>query len=135
MGKRQKNLVDRAHREARQSAFFRDMDVDSFRTLAIGLVVGIVAILVILVPFSGPRFLVQATGRPVGEFSFQNYAGPPEWIVSVRLDNGDTISLAMPKDQKLRTDAAMKVDVYEQGYGPIKWNSYRFKGYAETPAR
>lgn len=134
MDKRQKRLIDRAHREARQSAFFRDMDVDSFRILAIGLVVGIVAVLILLAPLSGPRFVAQATGRAVGEFSFQNYAGPPEWIVSVRLDNGDTISLTVPKDQQLRADVAMRIDVYQQGYGPIKWYSYRFKGYVDAPA-
>ena len=40
----------------------------------------------------------------------------------------------MPKSHPYRTDAAIKLDVYEQGFGPIKWTSYRFTGYAEAPA-
>jgi hypothetical protein len=133
MNKRGKNKVDRAYREARLSAFLED--VGDIRVVLAFLALGVAIAGVLALLLSPPRFVAHATGHAVGQFVDQGEASPPTWIVSVRLDTRGTASVIMPKSQPYRPDVAMKIDVYEQGFGPIKWASYRFKGYADAPAR
>ena len=131
MGTRKKDLVDRAYREARLSAFWGN--IGDIRVVLAFLGLGVVVAAIMGALLSPLRFVAHSTGHLVGQFSHQGYTGPPDWIISVRLDNGGTVSLVMPKNETYRPDVGVKVDVYEQGFGPIKWNSYRFRGYIDAP--
>jgi hypothetical protein len=132
MSKRQKDNVDRGYREARMSAFLSE--IGDIRVVLAFLALGVAIAAVIAVLFSPPRLVAHATGYAVGQFADQGETGPPTWLVSVRLDNGGTVSIQMPKDQTYRADIALKIDVYEQGFGPMRLTTYRFNGYADAPA-
>ena len=102
------------------------------RVLLSFLALGVAILAVVAVQYAPPHFVARTTGHAIGQFVHQDEDGPPAWLVSVRLNEGGTISLAMPKNQQFRTDLAMNIDVYEHGFGPITWKSYRFKGYADA---
>jgi len=132
MNKRQKSKIDRGYRDARVSAFLDDVGDIRVALAVVALGVMIAGILAVLL--SPPRFVAHLTGYAVGQFADQGDTGPPTWRVSVRLDNGGTVSVRMPTDQAYRTDVPVKIDAYEQGLGPITWTSYRFREYADAPA-
>lgn len=51
---------------------------------------------------------------------------------TIQLDNGATITLDLPGAENARTDAPMKIEIYEKDWGPLHHVTYRFAGYAEA---
>lgn len=49
---------------------------------------------------------------------------------TIQLDNGATITLDLPGAENARTDAPMKIEIYEKDWGPFHQVTYRFAGYA-----
>ena len=50
---------------------------------------------------------------------------------TIQLDNGTTITLDIPGMEHARTDAPIRIEIYEKDFGPMHHVSYRFAGYAE----
>ena len=51
---------------------------------------------------------------------------------TIQLDNGATITLDLPGVENARTDAPMKIEIYEKDWGPLHHVTYRFAGYADA---
>lgn len=51
---------------------------------------------------------------------------------TIQLDNGATITLDLPGVENARTDAPMKIEIYEKDWGPFHQVTYRFAGYADA---
>ena len=51
---------------------------------------------------------------------------------TIQLDNGATITLDLPGTENARTDALMRIEIYEKDFGPFHQVTYRFAGYADA---
>jgi hypothetical protein len=51
---------------------------------------------------------------------------------TIQLDNGATITLDLPGVENARTDAPMKIEIYQKDWGPLHRVEYRFAGYADA---
>lgn len=51
---------------------------------------------------------------------------------TIQLDNGATITLDLPGTENARTDAPMRIEIYEKDFGLFHQITYRFAGYADA---
>lgn len=52
--------------------------------------------------------------------------------VLVELDSGGKTDVDLPKDQEVRTGAAVNLDVYRKALGPLSMEFHKFAGYVEA---
>ena len=55
----------------------------------------------------------------------------PVQVVMVRLANGETTGVTLPKDAPVRPDAAIKVERHRKALGPVKIEWDDFGGFIE----
>ncbi len=52
-------------------------------------------------------------------------------IVEVRLPDGETTGIMLPKGETFRPGAPMKIEHFRRAFGPIKIDWHKFAGYAD----
>jgi hypothetical protein len=53
-------------------------------------------------------------------------------IVEVRLPDGETTGVMLPKGETLRPGAPMKIEHFRRAFGPVKFEWHTFAGYADA---
>ena len=121
------------------------MHVDG--ALARGLVVGVPQVVDELVAVDGAALaeheVLQQLELLVGEagglaveehIPFENdgdFADVSMHIVEVRLPDGETTGVMLPKGETFRPGAPMKIEHFRRAFGPVKFEWHTFAGYAD----
>ena len=58
-----------------------------------------------------------------------------EWLrrhVTVRLDSGEKTGIELPRNEEVRMDALVKLEVYRKALGPLSMEFHKFAGYVDA---
>jgi hypothetical protein len=123
---------DRQLRKARRRKFFAELRPQwRLRPVAVASVVLVVAILVVVAISPPPRFRGFVFGQPISEFIPPSKTSAPSPLVAVKLENGDVLSVTLPRGVIARPGARMKVAIYERGFGPLHQEIVKFDSYID----
>lgn len=127
--------IDRRIRRAQRAMLFQGMREHA---LLIVIGIGFIGALGFGIAWNSAPDRIEATvlGKIVNDGGVQTTRRGTEYHKeTVQLPNGIQVVINLSKDDAVRPDEPMRIEIHKKDFGPMHQVSYHFAGYADEPVK